>query len=89
MRRCTSRVKQVNTYGSGKAGDAMTEVHNRLLRPREVQEVVGLSRSAVYAYIASGVLPSVKVGKSVRVPSAALDEWIGRNTRGGTSGEAA
>lgn len=63
----------------------MVEVQNRnrLLRPREVQEVVGLSRSAVYAYIASGVLPSVKVGKSVRVPSEALARWIDLSTRGG------
>jgi excisionase family DNA binding protein len=61
----------------------MTEVPNRLLRPREVQDVVGLSRSAVYAYIASGVLPSVRVGKSVRVPSAALERWIDKSTRGG------
>lgn len=61
----------------------MTEVQNRLLRPSEVQAIVGLSRSAVYAYIASGVLPSVRVGKSVRVPAAALDRWIDRSTRGG------
>jgi excisionase family DNA binding protein len=61
-----------------------TEGPNRLLRPQEVQELVGMSRSAVYAHIASGVLPSVKVGKSVRVPSAALARWIDASTRGGT-----
>jgi len=61
----------------------MAEVQNRLLRPREVQEVVGLSRSAVYAYISSGVLPSVRVGKSVRVPSIALQRWIEKSTHGG------
>ena len=67
----------------------MAEPQNRLLRPREVQEVVGLSRSAVYAYIASGVLPSVKVGKSVRVPLAALERWIDVSTRGGEPDRAA
>jgi excisionase family DNA binding protein len=61
----------------------MAEVQNRLLRPREVQDVVGMSRSAVYAAIASGLLPSVRVGKSVRVPQAALERWIDVSTRGG------
>jgi excisionase family DNA binding protein len=58
-------------------------LENRLMRPSEVQEVIGLSRSSVYAAIAAGILPSVRVGKSVRVPSRALGEWIEARTRGG------
>jgi excisionase family DNA binding protein len=58
---------------------------NRLLRPREAQTVLGLSRSAVYAAIASGAVPSIRIGRSVRIPADALAEWVARNTRPGTA----
>ncbi len=45
--------------------------HDRLLlRPREVAAATGLSRSMVYELIGRGELPSIRVGKSVRVPVA-------------------
>jgi excisionase family DNA binding protein len=47
-----------------------------LLRPSEAAEALGISRSRAYELIASGGLPSVRVGGSVRVPVAALERWI-------------
>jgi len=47
-----------------------------LLRPREVAAATGLSRSMVYELIGRGELPSIRVGKSVRVPVADLQQWI-------------
>ncbi len=47
-----------------------------LLRPREVAMATGLSRSMVYELIGRGELPSIRVGKSVRVPVADLHQWI-------------
>ncbi len=47
-----------------------------LLRPREVAVATGLSRSMVYELIGRGELPAIRVGKSVRVPVAALQQWI-------------
>ncbi len=47
-----------------------------LLRPREVAVATGLSRSMVYALINRGELPAIRVGKSVRVPVAELQQWI-------------
>jgi excisionase family DNA binding protein len=47
-----------------------------LLRPTEAAEVVSLGRSKMYALIASGVIPSIRIGKSVRVPADALREWV-------------
>jgi excisionase family DNA binding protein len=44
-------------------------------KPREAAEALGIGRSKTYALIASGVLPSVRIGKSVRVPIAALRQW--------------
>ena len=47
-----------------------------LLRPREVAVATGLSRSMVYELINRGELPAIRVGKSVRVPVADLQDWI-------------
>ena len=54
-----------------------------LLKAPEVARMLGLARSTVYVMISAGELESVRKGKSVRVPRAALDEWIKRNTRKG------
>lgn len=47
-----------------------------LLRPSEAAEAIGVGRSKAYALIASGELPSIKIGGSVRVPLDALKQWI-------------
>lgn len=47
-----------------------------LLRPVEAAEAIGIGRSKVYELIASGELPSVRIGASVRVPVEALRAWI-------------
>ena len=47
-----------------------------LLRPVEAAEAIGISRSKIYELLASGELPSVRIGASVRVPVDALRAWI-------------
>ena len=47
-----------------------------LLKPQEAQEVLGLGRSRVYEMLATGELPSIRIGHSIRIPVKALDEWI-------------
>jgi excisionase family DNA binding protein len=54
-----------------------------LLRPEEAGRILGFSRSKVYGMLAAGELPSVRLGKSVRVPRAALEKFIEENTTGG------
>ena len=49
-----------------------------LLRPAEVAEAIGIGRSKVYELLASGDLPSIRVGGAIRVPVTALHAWIGR-----------
>jgi excisionase family DNA binding protein len=51
-----------------------------LLRPEEAAELIGVSRSKMYVLIADGVLPGVRVGKSVRVPVKALEAWVEAQT---------
>ena len=49
-----------------------------LLRPAEAAEAIGIGRSKIYQLLASGELPSIRVGSSVRVPVDALRAWIER-----------
>ena len=51
-------------------------IERLLLRPAEVAELLALGRSKTYLLIASGDLPSVRIGRSVRVPYDALRDWI-------------
>jgi len=54
----------------------MTEDLERLLRPREVAEVLQLSQMQIYRLARQGQLPCVVVGKSVRFKAAELSLFI-------------
>ncbi len=54
----------------------VTAIEPRLLRAREVAAYLGLAPSTVYAMIAGGVLPSVRIGTAIRVDRVALDRWL-------------
>jgi excisionase family DNA binding protein len=49
-----------------------------LLRPVEAADAIGVGRSKMYELLASGELPSIRVGASVRVPVEELRAWIAR-----------
>lgn len=49
-----------------------------LLTPTETAEALRIGRTKVYALIASGQLPSIRIGSAVRVPAEALREWVER-----------
>jgi len=49
-----------------------------LYRPAEVGEAIGVSRARAYELIATGTIPSIRVGSSIRVPVDALKQWIDR-----------
>jgi excisionase family DNA binding protein len=51
-----------------------------LLRAAEVAKLLGLGRSTVFALLAAGELPVVRIGRSVRVPRAALERWVDERT---------
>ena len=55
----------------------MTLVEGRLLmRPKEVAESLGIGLSKTYELLASGELPSIRVGRSIRIPVAELHDWV-------------
>jgi excisionase family DNA binding protein len=52
------------------------DMERLLLKPSEAAEVLGIGRSLVYELIAQGVIPSVRLGRCIRVPRASLEKWI-------------
>ncbi len=47
-----------------------------LLKVEVAAKLLSLGRTKTYALIASGELPVIRVGRSVRIPVAALHQWI-------------
>ena len=54
-----------------------------LFRVDEVVEMTSLSKAKVYMMAASGQLPTLRAGRSLRVPLEGLRKWIEANTNGG------
>jgi len=58
-----------------------------LLRAADVAKLLALGRSKVFAMLAAGELPAVRIGRSVRVPRLALERWIEERTKHTISGD--
>jgi excisionase family DNA binding protein len=56
------------------------------LRAEEVARELGIARSKAYQMMASGELPVLRIGTSVRVPVSALRIWIEQNVQGSNEG---
>ncbi|MFK0174011.1 helix-turn-helix domain-containing protein [Streptomyces sp. NPDC090306] len=48
----------------------------KFLTPAEVASLMRVSRMTVYRLVHSGHLPAVRVGRSFRVPDAAVQEYL-------------
>ena len=51
-----------------------------LLRAADLQAQLGLSRAKVYRLMRENVLPTVRIGGSIRVPRKALIRWLEEHT---------
>ena len=51
-----------------------------LVRLPEAAEILCLGRSTVYELVARGELPTVHIGRAVRIPLGALEEWVERRS---------
>jgi len=47
-----------------------------LLRPEEAARALSIGRSKAYEMLRAGELPSIRLGRSLRVPLVALEAWI-------------
>jgi excisionase family DNA binding protein len=53
----------------------------------EVAKILKISQSKLYAWAKQGKLPSVKIGKNVRIRESDLVEWLKLQQRQGASNE--
>ncbi len=51
-----------------------------LLDSREVSQLLGIGRTKVFQMMARAELPVVHLGRCVRVPRQALEEWVQNQT---------
>ena len=55
-------------------------MHNiRLLKAEEVAEVLGISRSKVYRMMRDKDIPTITIGKNVRISHEDLENYISNN----------
>ena len=48
----------------------------RLLRPREVSRMLSVDRNTVYHLVHEGLLPAVRIGKTLRIPEPAVRRLV-------------
>lgn len=54
----------------------MEERHPEWLKVPEVAEVLRIARSRAYELVGTGEIPSVRIGRSVRVSRTELEHWL-------------
>ena len=52
------------------------DTQREFLKVPEVAEELRIARSRAYELVASGTLPAVKIGRSVRVSRKELERWL-------------
>lgn len=61
-----------------------------LLRAEEAARALGIGRSKLYALVAAGEIPVIRIGRATRIPAAALERWVEERTvPGATSSQVA
>lgn len=58
-----------------------------LLKPSEVTQILGIGRSLVYELIARREIPSVRLGRCIRVPTESLQRWLNEREEQRQNGE--
>lgn len=54
----------------------MVDREHEWLKVPEVAQVLRIARSRAYELVGSGEIPSVRIGRSVRVSRKELDHWL-------------
>jgi len=58
------------------ATDAVARVENRLVFSVEDAQLLGISRSFAYEAVQRGGIPSMRIGRRILVPKAALHRFL-------------
>ena len=47
-----------------------------VMTPAEAAQAIGIGKNSIYALLRSGELGSIRVGKLIKIPRAALEEYL-------------
>lgn len=47
-----------------------------LLKPADISAMLGLTTGRVYQLIGEGAIPSICMGRSIRIPRRAWEDWL-------------
>lgn len=64
----------INNYNKETSKDEI-----RILRPKDLQDKLGIGRERAYALMRTGGFPSIRLGCSYVVTEAALETWLKQN----------
>jgi excisionase family DNA binding protein len=56
----------------------MTRDRLELIDLRELQRILSIGRTKAHSLVASGDIPSIRVGRSIRIDRRDLDAWLER-----------
>jgi excisionase family DNA binding protein len=80
IRKGTQAIIQARPHTAGRAGSASTSdipmLHVRFLTVAEVATIMRISKMTVYRLVHGGELDAVRVGRSFRIPEAAVNEYL-------------
>ncbi len=57
-------------------GGRMGQMDPMMLTPGETGQLLRIGRNKTYELIAAGTLPTVRFGRAIRIPRAALEAWV-------------
>ncbi|MCP3686539.1 MAG: helix-turn-helix domain-containing protein [bacterium] len=47
-----------------------------LIKPLEAAKMLSIGKTTIYELLSEGTIPSIHIGRSIRIPKKALEEWI-------------
>ena len=69
--------------GNRKAASSHLLQHHLAVSVKQAAELIGVGKNTMYAAVAAGDVPHVKVGRRILIPVSRLEQWLEENTQGG------
>jgi excisionase family DNA binding protein len=60
----------------GKPGQSLQTAAQEWLSIRQLQDLLGIGHTKAYSLVASGEIPSVKIGRIIRINQRDLSDWL-------------
>jgi excisionase family DNA binding protein len=57
-------------------------VNKLLISTGEAADWLGIGKTKLYELIGRGDIPTVRIGRAVRIPAAAIEDWVRRQLNG-------